>query len=98
MISLFDVFWGYAATCFVHIVAILMTIIMILHIRSKYTAVGSSHCRGGLDGALANSESLQGEKKLSCSFTCMHSLNCSRSSWIPGLYPQRMSPIRCATS
>lgn len=28
------------ATCFVHIVAIIMTIIMILHIRSKYTAVG----------------------------------------------------------
>jgi hypothetical protein len=30
-----------AATCFVHIVAIIMTIIMILHIRSKYTAVGT---------------------------------------------------------
>ena len=30
----------YAATCFVHIVAILMTAIMIYHIRSKYTAVG----------------------------------------------------------
>jgi len=29
-----------AATCFVHIVAIIMTAIMILHIRSKYTAVG----------------------------------------------------------
>ena len=28
------------ATCFVHIVAILMTAIMILHVRSKYTAVG----------------------------------------------------------
>lgn len=28
------------ATCFVHIVAIIMTAIMILHIRSKYTAVG----------------------------------------------------------
>ncbi|KAG6329664.1 hypothetical protein ID866_9425 [Astraeus odoratus] len=28
------------STCFVHIVAILMTIIMIYHIRSKYTAVG----------------------------------------------------------
>jgi len=28
------------ATCFVHIVAILMTAIMIFHIRSKYTAVG----------------------------------------------------------
>ena len=28
------------ATCFVHIVAIIMTGIMILHIRSKYTAVG----------------------------------------------------------
>jgi len=28
------------STCFVHVVAILMTIIMILHIRSKYTAVG----------------------------------------------------------
>jgi hypothetical protein len=28
------------ATCFVHIVAILMTGIMIYHIRSKYTAVG----------------------------------------------------------
>ncbi|TEB29302.1 chitin synthase export chaperone [Coprinellus micaceus] len=28
------------STCFVHIVAIIMTIIMILHIRSKYTAVG----------------------------------------------------------
>lgn len=28
------------AACFVHIVAIIMTIIMILHIRSKYTAVG----------------------------------------------------------
>ncbi|KAF8232992.1 hypothetical protein L208DRAFT_1423012 [Tricholoma matsutake] len=28
------------ATCFVHIVAILMTAIMIYHIRSKYTAVG----------------------------------------------------------
>jgi len=30
------------ATCFVHIVAVIMTIIMILHIRSKYTAVGKS--------------------------------------------------------
>ena len=29
-----------SATCFIHIVAIIMTIIMILHIRSKYTAVG----------------------------------------------------------
>ena len=29
-----------AATCFVHIVAIIMTAIMIYHIRSKYTAVG----------------------------------------------------------
>jgi len=28
------------ATCFVHIVAIIMTAIMIYHIRSKYTAVG----------------------------------------------------------
>ncbi|EJD04526.1 uncharacterized protein FOMMEDRAFT_155672 [Fomitiporia mediterranea MF3/22] len=28
------------STCFIHIVAIIMTIIMILHIRSKYTAVG----------------------------------------------------------
>jgi len=28
------------STCFVHIAAIIMTIIMILHIRSKYTAVG----------------------------------------------------------
>ncbi|KAJ6480115.1 chitin synthase III catalytic subunit-domain-containing protein [Mycena vulgaris] len=28
------------STCFVHIVAIIMTAIMILHIRSKYTAVG----------------------------------------------------------
>ncbi|EIM92080.1 uncharacterized protein STEHIDRAFT_88786 [Stereum hirsutum FP-91666 SS1] len=28
------------ATCFIHIVAIIMTIIMIYHIRSKYTAVG----------------------------------------------------------
>jgi chitin synthase III-like protein len=28
------------ATCFVHVVAILMTGIMIYHIRSKYTAVG----------------------------------------------------------
>jgi len=28
------------AACFIHIVAIIMTIIMILHIRSKYTAVG----------------------------------------------------------
>ena len=31
------------AACFIHIVAIIMTIIMILHIRSKYTAVGSLH-------------------------------------------------------
>lgn len=30
------------ATCFVHIVAIIMTAIMIIHIRSKYTAVGES--------------------------------------------------------
>lgn len=30
------------ATSFVHIVAIIMTIIMIIHIRSKYTAVGES--------------------------------------------------------
>lgn len=30
----------FSATCFVHIVAIIMTGIMILHIRSKYTAVG----------------------------------------------------------
>lgn len=30
----------FLATCFVHIVAILMTGIMIYHIRSKYTAVG----------------------------------------------------------
>ena len=29
-----------AATCFVHIVAMIMTGIMIYHIRSKYTAVG----------------------------------------------------------
>ena len=29
-----------SATCFVHIVAICMTAIMIYHIRSKYTAVG----------------------------------------------------------
>lgn len=28
------------ATCFVHVVAIMMTAIMIYHIRSKYTAVG----------------------------------------------------------
>lgn len=28
------------ATCFIHIVAIIMTAIMIYHIRSKYTAVG----------------------------------------------------------
>jgi len=28
------------ATCFVHVVAIMMTGIMIYHIRSKYTAVG----------------------------------------------------------
>lgn len=28
------------ATCFVHIVALIMTIIMIIHIRAKYTAVG----------------------------------------------------------
>ena len=33
---------GLLATCFVHIVAIIMTAIMILHIRSKYTAVGES--------------------------------------------------------
>ena len=30
-----------SATCFVHIVAIVMTAIMIYHIRSKYTAVGA---------------------------------------------------------
>jgi hypothetical protein len=30
----------FTAACFIHIVAIIMTIIMILHIRSKYTAVG----------------------------------------------------------
>ena len=29
-----------SATCFVHVVAIMMTGIMIYHIRSKYTAVG----------------------------------------------------------
>lgn len=33
------------ATCFIHIVAIIMTIIMIYHIRSKYTAVGTSYIR-----------------------------------------------------
>jgi hypothetical protein len=33
-------FDGPIAACFVHIVAIIMTAIMILHIRSKYTAVG----------------------------------------------------------
>jgi len=32
--------FGFTATVFVHVVAIIMTIIMILHIRSKYTAVG----------------------------------------------------------
>lgn len=32
------------ATCFVHIVAIFMTGIMIFHIRSKYTAVGACFC------------------------------------------------------
>lgn len=32
-----------SATCFVHIVAIIMTAIMIIHIRSKYTAVGEFH-------------------------------------------------------
>ena len=31
------------ATCFVHIVAIIMTAIMIYHVRSKYTAVGVYH-------------------------------------------------------
>lgn len=33
------------ATSFVHIVAIIMTAIMILHIRSKYTAVGKWHLK-----------------------------------------------------
>jgi hypothetical protein len=35
----------FQATCFVHIVAMIMTAIMIYHIRSKYTAVGASPSR-----------------------------------------------------
>ena len=35
----------FSATCFVHIVALIMTAIMILHIRSKYTAVGEQQLR-----------------------------------------------------
>ena len=35
----------FLATCFVHIVALIMTAIMILHIRSKYTAVGEQKLR-----------------------------------------------------
>lgn len=29
------------AACFMHIAALIMTVIMILHVRSKYTAVGT---------------------------------------------------------
>lgn len=37
------------ATGFTHIIALIMTIIMILHVRSKFTAVGewSTEARGG---------------------------------------------------
>ena len=38
--NMIDRLLWHTATCFVHIVAIIMTAIMILHIRSKYTAVG----------------------------------------------------------
>ena len=74
-----------------------MTIIMILHIRSKYTAIGALRFSGwSRSGSDSPRGVLQGGKKSSCSFTCMHSLNCSHFLWIPGLYPQRMSAIRCA--
>ena len=32
------------ATSFMHIIALIMTIIMVLHVRSKFTAVGTSMC------------------------------------------------------
>ena len=57
-------FLGYTATCFVHIVAILMTIIMILHIRSKYTAVGASSCADGLDVTATHREAYTGRKEI----------------------------------
>ena len=35
------------ATCFIHIAALVMTAIMVYHIRSKYTAVGECCCETG---------------------------------------------------
>lgn len=47
-----------------HVVAILMTIIMILHIRSKYTAVGASPSTNGLSVVLAHREAYTGRKEI----------------------------------
>ena len=72
------------ATSFVHIVAIIMTGIMIYHIRSKYTAVGESD----LVLALANmlTIGLQAGKKSSCSFTYTHLSRLLQSSSTRALY------------
>lgn len=55
---------GYTATCFVHIVAILMTVIMILHIRSKYTAVGALPLTDGQNVAPTHYEAHIGRKEI----------------------------------
>lgn len=47
-----------------HVVAILMTIIMILHIRSKYTAVGASNFMDGLDVAATHCGTCTGRKEI----------------------------------
>ena len=47
-----------------HIVAILMTIIMILHIRSKYTAVGASDFMDDLAATTAHRGTCTGRKEI----------------------------------
>ena len=47
-----------------HIVAILMTIIMILHIRSKYTAVGASCSADGQNATVTYHEAYIGRKEI----------------------------------
>lgn len=78
----------WAATAFVHIVAIIMTAIMILHIRSKYTAVGE-HNPGPAPMHCADTPGEKAARRSSCFSGCTPSLSSSPSSWTPASYPQQ---------
>lgn len=58
-----------AAADFVHVIALIMTIVMIIHVRSKFTAVGKREAERDVLWETDIADRRQGEERLHYSFT-----------------------------